>query len=121
MADELEFKITNFTFEKGGVKVERAPGSVDVTITGDHAIHKTQEIGTSAENLDKGEITTPGYGLFHNLDGTNFVEIGYDDTGFKPTVKIESGEWALFRLAQATPQAKADTAACDLEFILIED
>ena len=114
--------LTQMKFDKGSVVVERNSGVVTVSVSGTHAVHLTQNIGTSAENLGKGGITNVGYAMFHNLDGTNFVLVGYDDSGFKDMIKVKAGEWSgPVRLSQNTPQAKADTGALDLEYILIED
>jgi len=121
MADEITAQFY-LKFNKNSNSVpQMTPSTQSIDVTGDHYNQTTQEIGTSAEALRLGEIGTPGYIMVHNLDATNYIEIGYDDSGFKPLVKLKPGEWSLFRLAQAAPQAKADTAACDLEFLLIED
>jgi hypothetical protein len=121
MADELMIQ-TRILFEKGDVKVSQGPTTLVLDVAGTDAIRATQEIGfAAAEAINKGEITTPGYMWVRNLDPTNFVEIGYDDTGFKNVVKLKAGEEALFRLAQTTPQAQADTAAVRIEYIIIED
>jgi hypothetical protein len=121
MVDELTIK-TQITFEKGDVKMKQGPTTLTLDVSGEDAIRATQSIGfAAAENIAKGEITTPGYMWVRNLDDTNFVDIGYDDTGFKNVVQLKAGEEALFRLAQATPQAKADTAAVRIEYIIIED
>jgi len=120
MADELTIT-TQLVFEKGNTKVRRGSKDVTIDVTGTDMIHATQAVGNaSAENVAKGEITTPGYMWVKNLDGTNFVQIGYDDSGFKPTVKLLAGEEALFRCAQTTPQAQADTAAVNIEYIIVE-
>jgi hypothetical protein len=69
-----------------------------------------------------GEITTVGLAWFRNMDSTNYVEIGYDDSGFKKLIKLKAGEqFGPVRLAQSAPYAQADTAAVDLEYMLIED
>ena len=79
-----------------------------------------QNIGTSAENLDFGAVTTEGYACFKNLDATNFVEIGWDATGFQSALKLLAGQSAIVPLNPArTWQAKADTAAIDLQFAVI--
>ena len=120
MADEITAQFY-LKFDKTNATPQMSPSSQSVDVTGSNYAQGTQEIGTSAEAIRLGDIGTPGYIMAHNLDSTNYIEIGYDDTGFKPTVKLKPDEWALFRLAPATPQAKADTAACDLEYLLIED
>lgn len=126
MADEISIKL-QMSFKKGLMqKVSINPAAFTIDVAGTDYIYATQSIATSATAIDKGDITTPGYMLVHNMDATNFVEIGYDDTGFKPTIKllgaaaIGNQEWALFRCTQATPQAKADTSACVIEYLMIE-
>lgn len=120
MANEL--KITSaLRFSKGTVRYDIAESDQYVDISGDHSIYRTQEIGTSAETLDIGEISTVGWSFFRNLDNTNYVEIGYDDTGFKNLIKLKPGEYCMVRLGQNAPYARADTAAVDLEYIFVED
>jgi hypothetical protein len=80
----------------------------------------TQTIGTSAEALDIGDITTPGYIIIKNLDATNYVTIRMGSTG-ADVVKLKAGEFALFRLASTNPFALANTGACQVLFALIED
>jgi hypothetical protein len=103
MADELMIQ-TRILFEKGDVKVSQGPTTLVLDVAGTDAIRATQEIGfAAAEAINKGEITTPGYMWVRNV------------------VKLKAGEEALFRLAQTTPQAQADTAAVRIEYIIIED
>ena len=120
MANEISYNIF-FQVVKGGASISRATGSTNVTMTGDHIAAGTQAVGTAAEALEKGDITTPGMLLIHNMDDTNFVQVGYDDTGFKPVVDVRAGEYAMFRLTQAVTQVKADTGDCIIEYILVED
>ncbi len=120
MANEITLRFHMAHTKTGAGSESWTPAQQTVTLTGANYVKRTQEVGTSAEAIAQGEIGTPGYMLVRNLDDTNFVEIGYDDSGFKPTVKLLAGEYALFRHTQATPQAKADTAAVDIEYYLLE-
>ena len=120
MANELKIT-TALRFVKGTINFDIAESDQYVDVSGDHSIYRTQEIGTSAETLDIGEITTVGWAFFRNLDNTNYVDIGYDDSGFKNLIRLKAGKYCIFRLAQNTPYAKANTANIDLEYILIED
>ena len=82
-------------------------------------IRNVQEIGTSDESLELGDVTTPGFAVFQNLDDTNYVEIG---TGsFTAFLKLKPGEFAMCRLSTAAPTAQADTAAVDLFYIIYSD
>lgn len=83
-------------------------------------IRNVQEIGFAAdEALALGDVTTPGYAVFQNLDDTNYVEIGVGS--FTAFLKLEPGEFALCRLGTTAPRAQADTAAVDLFYIIYSD
>ena len=120
MADELTIKTEMSFLKSPTTQVQLQPDEFTIDVTGGDFNYQTQSIATSAEAIALGDIGTPGYMIVHNTDPTNYVEIGYDDTGFKPTVKLLAGEWALFRHTQATPQAKANSGACVIEYLLIE-
>lgn len=117
MANELTIT-TQLTFSKGGAslsKVER----ITMDVTGTLYETKVLNIGTSNEAIAKGDMTTVGYVLLKNLDGTNFVLAGDDGTNYP--VKLLAGDACLFRLNGTTLNLKADTAACDVEITMLED
>ena len=124
MADELKLRF-GMTFSKGGVAPDLVPQVQSVDVTGTRYIRTVQTIGTSAEALTLGDCASVGYILVHNLDPTNFVQLGYDDTGFKDFITLlggasQTGDWAQFRCSQAAPQAKADTDSCEIEIFIME-
>lgn len=95
-----------------------------ITVTGNGYIENTQLIGTDAggEALVLGEVGTPGWCRFQNLDDTNFVEIGFDDTGFVTFLKLLANEeTGWMRISQAAPYARADTANVRLNYTIIEE
>jgi len=116
MSNEISMSVS-LTFNKGGASVSRVvSGQVDVT--GDALTHEVQEIGTSEEALAEGaDLGTPGLVYIKNLDATNYVEVGI--TG-QYSIKLKAGEFAIYRAA-AAQYAKANTAACKVEYIIIED
>lgn len=118
MADELTLVVA-LTFSKGGAENQRSE-SIQVDVTGDAFTHEIQEVGTTEEELAQGaDLGTPGYLFIKNLDSTNYVEVG-STTGVYD-IKLKAGEIALYRHNSATIYAKADTAACKVEYWLIED
>jgi hypothetical protein len=122
MANELTLQFSMSFSKTGSASLDKRSGNASVTVTGTDVIMATQSIGTSAEDIALGDITTSGYMFVHNLDGTNYVEIGKDDTGtFEAVVKLKAGEYGLFRLATTAPQAKANSGACLIEYAIIED
>jgi len=117
MSNELSLSVS-LTFNKGGASVSRSEG-IQVTVTGDAFSHEVQEVGTAEEELAQGaDLGTPGYMFIKNLDATNYVEVG-STTGVYD-IKLKAGEIALYRHNSATVYAKSNTAACLVEYLLIE-
>jgi len=121
MANELTINLTQFQFLTGNRKVSREPGSLTFDVTGDKFTHAVQEIGVAEEAIDLGDVAAGGYSFWWNHDATNFVEIRAD-TGETDLIKLKAGEIAVFRLSgDSTPYAIADTGACELEYVILED
>ena len=117
MAKEISIGVT-ISFQKGGAQVSRSE-AITVDVTGDAFSHEVQEVGTSEEQLAQGaDLGTPGYIFIKNLDATNYVEIG-STTGVYD-IKLKAGEVCLYRHNSATVYAKANTGACNVEYLLIE-
>ncbi len=109
------------SFAKGNVAtiaLTRSGQRFDVT--GVHYTRKTQNVGTAAEALFLGEVGTPGWFLIYNMDATNYVEV-LDSTGGAVTLKIKAGEFACGRFGCAAPAVKANTAAVNIEYIVVEN
>lgn len=93
---------------------------VDQTNAGYHAI--TQNVGTSAETLDTTALTSEGYAVMINLDATNYITYGPDSTGQVDFGKLKAGEMTVFRFEPGIVlKATADTAACDVFLLVLED
>jgi hypothetical protein len=123
MANEITVG-ASLSVVKGTFSESRSVSGKKVTMTGTNATKQVQNIGTSAENLSFGsDIGNLGYAFLRNLDATNYLEIGRDVSGtFYPTITLKASEFALVRLTPGvTYQAKANTAACDLEALALED
>jgi len=87
------------------------------SITSNLIVGGIQNIATSAEAIDVGAVTSEGWAFFRNLDATNYIEIGWDATGFQSAFKLLAGDFAVVPLNSArTWQAQANTAACDLYY-----
>jgi hypothetical protein len=123
MADEITLT-GRLQLVNGNLKVTRDLGSRSADQTTARYVANVQDVGFAAhEALDMGEVSTAGWAVFYNHDSTNYVEIGIDDTGtFEAVIKLEAGEAAgPLRLASSAPYAQANTAAVDLEYVILED
>jgi pantothenate kinase type III len=107
----------------GSLKDNHASNSISVDQTTARLIRNVQEIGFAAhEALALGDVGTPGFACFINLDDTNFVEIGIDvAAAFHAFAKLKAGEQCVVRLGTAAPYAQADTAAVELFYIIYDD
>lgn len=98
------------SFERGGIRTD---------VTGRKITEIEQTVGTAEEALNLGDISSPGYIAIENMDSENTVSLR-PSSGAADMIDLLPGEVALFRLAAAAPYAIADTAACNVRFLLIE-
>ena len=82
-----------------------------------------QTIGTSAENLAVGDVATLGMFAITNLDSTNYVTYGPDDSGTQKTFgRLSPGESAIMRLQPGiTVKLTANTAPVKIKYLLLND
>lgn len=120
MADEATVT-TKLSFVKGSVSTALSDSSGTFDVTGTRYIRNVQDVGFSAaEALDMGDITDPGWCYMKNLDSSNFISV-YAATGETAFMKIKAGEHFVFRMLATAPFVQADTAACDLEYMIVQD
>ncbi len=122
MANEItintSMKVVNSNFTHGPYKLtnlqfDQAAAGIDSFV---------QNIGTSEEDVTF-SVTTHGWFMMRNLDATNYVQWGPKDTTMKAMGRMEAGEPAgPFRVEPGiTLRMVANTAACDVLFIMYED
>jgi hypothetical protein len=121
MAAEATVTVT-LSFSKGNIPTQTfASGPVSVNVSGNSYLRNVQNVGTSKEALLAGDVGTLGLVAFHNCDPANFVQV-FPNATDAACLKIKPLEWQLFRFdPAATPNLKADTAAVNLEFLLLPD
>jgi hypothetical protein len=88
-------------------------------ITTKKYVRHKQNIGTTEEALDIGELTIAGgWAFIINRDSTNYVEIRSATGASNDIIKILAGEFALFRWGSdvSAPYAIANTSSCQIEY-----
>lgn len=120
MADEITVSLSlSFTKSPAATQsVSETSKSFDVT--GAKFTKGVQNVGTSAEAIGLGDIGTAGWFFIKNLDTTNYVEV-LDAVAGDACLKLKAGEFACGRFGAAAPAVKANTAACNVEYLIIED
>lgn len=121
MADELTVDLKlSYRGATMSSAVTRQVVQALLSASGGHYQSGILTVTTSAIAIPLGSVTTAGYGYFKNLDDTNFIKIRAGSGG-TDVVKIKPLESAVFRLASNSPYAIADTASCNLEYMIVED
>lgn len=121
MADEI--KITrSVRLLKGTMKHEFTPAQFSLTQTGNLVYDVVHNIGTSEETAGPtfGDIGTEGYMVVYNLDGTNYVQMGFSTGVYGKRLYPSSAPDEGFIEPGATLYLKANTAACRVRIIVYE-
>jgi hypothetical protein len=120
MADEITMSAA-LRLSNGGRTPSLAYVADQFNQTGTDYILGTQIATTTTTALDKGNITQPGIMLLKNLDATNYVELGGATfTVGNGVIRVNAGEWCMFRWMGTTPFILANTASVSVEYLLIE-
>ncbi len=121
MAAEITFT-PKFTILKGNLNVTRSlTGTFDVAAAAPGYASGAPSIGTTEEALVMQDVATAGWAYFRNLNATNYIQIGaLASAVFVPVLKLMPGEFCWVRLGTNAPYAKANTAACLLEYQIFE-
>lgn len=117
MSAELNLQL-GINFTKNAATIQRQLNA-QFNVAGNNSLQLTRSVATSDVTLSIGSIGTVGYVYLHNLDATNFITFGSDGTNYP--LKLKPGEFALMRWNAAAVHAKSDTAACLLEYVVVED
>lgn len=122
MSNEITYNFSVY-LRNGSLVDTFASGSKVANQASAALVRNVQSIATAVGGtaLDLGSLAAPGWGVFTNLDATNYVEIGSVSGGtFYPLLKLLPGEVQAGRLAVAAPYARANTLAVNLFYIIYE-
>ena len=118
MANEISTS-TNFSFQKNSNPPVNWTASKSITVAGSYFVSGIQNVGTGDETVALGDVGTVGHVLLKNLDGTNFILAGSDGSVYP--IKLKAGEEMKTRWNGAAVHLKADTAACKVSYLIVED
>lgn len=118
MANEISLSVS-LTCTKNGATVTGS-GSNTITMAGDQFLSNVQIVGTTSEAVVVGDVSTVGFVFCKNLDATNYVEVSLDNSQVNLVAKLLPGECCLFKPGTGTLFAKANTATCNLQVVLLE-
>lgn len=103
-------------------------GGTAITLTGQGFTSGLQSIGFAAEeDLDYGDVSAANAGILfmRNIDATNYVQWGLNDSGSIKVVGRLKPNAEFFTVIRVEPSAQimlqANTGACLVEFYLLRD
>lgn len=118
MADELTVTVA-MSSTKGGTTLSLS-GTDKVTVSAVPAVRMVADVAVAGGALSLGAVATPGYMIIHNMDASNYINLG--NSGDPLPLKVKAGEWQVFRWATGmTPYAAANTATVQIEYFLCSD
>lgn len=97
-------------------------GGRNFTFSGSRHIDTIHNVGTSEEAMKLGELGSLGWGFLYNMDATNYVQILTGTSG-TAMLKFKAGEGYPFRFGSGVtaPYIIANTGACNVRYVLLED
>ena len=119
MASEIAVA-ASLSVTKGGTAEALYLGPLYVTLTGTRILRNRQSVGTSEEALVLGEVVPGGWLLIVNRDPTNYVQVK-TATGGTAFARLLAGEFCLLRIDSglSAPFVQANTAACEIEYLIL--
>ena len=117
MSQEIR-NTTTFAYNKNGATRGRTGVTTVQDATGNAVVDDVQSIGTSDETLDKGDIGTIGFLYAKNLDALHYIDIGADGSTYP--IRLQPGVDCRTPWNSSAVHAKANTAACLLDYVVIE-
>ncbi len=121
MANELQITaLMAFTKAPAAVVSVGQPTVRQFNVAGTRYVHGIVNVGLAAEAIPLGDVATPGWLFIKNLDAANHIEL-LDSVAGAVFGKVKAGEPFMGRLGCAAPAWKANIAACNVEYIIVED
>lgn len=124
MANEITLR-WSLDVTKGNLSRRLSPVSQSITLSAASpaVAGGVISVGTTHEAIPLGDLAGNGIAWVRNLETTNYLEIGVVvSSTFYPLLKLKAGESFPLRIASGVaPYAKANTAACRLDFEIYDD
>ena len=123
MANELTYQL-RLGLVNGNLTDAFASGSLRGDQDTARLIRNTQPIGNTEEQIDPGDLVTPGWAMFANISETDTdeIEVGsYVGGTFYPFLLVKQGEYQMCRIGVSTAElyAKSNNAAGVILFYII--
>lgn len=124
MADEITVTTGLAVSKTNGPSLSRPAAANQYDMAGNVIARDVTSVPTTSAGtaLDVASVSNLGWAYFANLDSTNYVEIGVQVSGtFYPFLRLLAGAKCVVPLSSsATLYARANTAAVNLDFEIVE-
>lgn len=114
--------VLEFAYSKSGTRLPFNSGKIDVALTGTGMASALLTVTESAAlAIPLAGVTSPGLMVLENLDATNYIQLGYDDSGFVAVMRVRPGQLLIVSLIglMEAPYAQANTANCLSRYTIV--
>lgn len=121
MANEITI-LAELRFNKGASAAGLPFGPATFSMTGTRYLRGRQNVGLAEEALILGDVGVGGWIFIVNRDAANFVSYR-SAAGVTPTAKIPANGCCgpfVIHPSSTAPTVQADTAACEIEVLLLQ-
>ncbi len=116
--NEIVVSFPSLNFAKAGVTITISPGTLNITVIGQHSIRDLVSLTTANLALPKGSVGTIGVYFAWNHDLVNIANLSGDGTTYP--LALNATEFGFGRWNAATFNAKSIAGTPALEYCLIE-
>lgn len=117
MANEIQVSGQIVIYDNYNYRVQLAPGTINASFASTAstaAASGTYIIGTTAETIPVGDVTTAGWAYFRNVststDTSYYVDVGLNTSTFAPFLRLYPGQYAIGPVAETTILGRANTS-----------
>jgi hypothetical protein len=124
MANEVSLGQAAFTFFKASLMANpltiQVPPGFTWNVNGNAFVNQTILVPTGGIAVPLGQVTAPHFSVWHNMDTNNFITVA-NVQGDQPFMHMGPSEFCFVSLdSSVVPWAIANTAACLLEYLIIQ-
>ena len=117
MANEIAINLPSISYVKDVYNDTLAPGIINISVAGKHAVHDNQQLSTSNTALAKGNIGTIGFFYCRNKDAAINILVSAGTTEY---FTIPPGGILMGIAGVATINAKGASGTPSVEYWIIE-
>jgi hypothetical protein len=119
MANEITFSAALNYSDSESASIGLGVNALSATVATKKYMYSKMSVTTAALAINLGPVSSLGWGVFINRDTTNYLQL-LTSNGGVAFARLGAGQAALFYFGSGVtaPYAQANTAACQMEYLI---